>query len=78
MRNAKDSLLYGMLSEDEDTDEDEVNGIGPEQVFDMIMMLGDNELKQMPKSMVKQLLALSDDGVMPPEVEVRLRKLFKL
>lgn len=78
LRNAKDSLLYGMLSEDEDPDEDEVNGIGPEQVFDMIMMLGDNELKQMPKSMVKQLLALSDDGVMPPEVEVRLRKLFKL
>ena len=72
----KDKLLYGMDDEEEEDDEDD--GFEPEELYDLIMRLSDSELKQLPKAVVKQFLSYSDLGGLPPEVEARLRRLFRL
>lgn len=69
----KDKLLYGM-----DDEEEEDDGFEPEELYDLIMRLSDSELKQLPKAVVKQFLSYSDVGGLPPEVEARLRRLFRL
>ena len=43
-------------------------------MFDQILELSDDELKSMPEAMVDQLLSMP--GLIPPELEERLRDLF--
>lgn len=65
---AIDGLMSAMLPEPEDTAE------VMSEVFDMIMSLSDGELKQLPGEMITEMLELAEAGLIPPEVEFKLRR----
>ena len=72
---AIDGLMSAMLLDPEldDTDEESLMF----EAFDMIMSLSDNELKQMPREMIVQTLELAEAGLLPPEIELKLRRALR-
>lgn len=47
-----------------------------EEMFDVLMQTSDAEFQQMPKELVNMLYSLAEAGVLPEELEQRVRKLF--
>ncbi len=74
---AKQALLSNLMERLDDDDEDyddEDMAEAAQEMFDQILELSDDELKSMPEAMVDQLLSMP--GLIPPELEERLRDLF--
>lgn len=70
---AIDGLVSAMLPEPEDTTEEPHMS----EVFDMIMGFSDQELKQLPREMIMEMLELAEVGLIPPEVELKLRRAIR-
>ena len=47
-----------------------------EEMFDVLMQTSDAEFQQMPQELVNMLYSLAEAGVLPEELEQRVRKLF--
>ncbi len=73
---AKENIMRDV--ERDELDEDVWEDDDPEEMFEMILTLSDSELQQIPKVMIKQLLARYDDPSTPPEVIARLQSLLDL
>ena len=67
--------MDAMLSDSELDDEDEE--LLMSEAFDMIMSLSDSELKQLPREMIVQTLELAEAGLLPPEIEFKLRRAIR-
>lgn len=73
LEDAKDSLL-AQFTDGEAWDD--ISEVMEDEVFDLIMGLSDTDLRQIPQPMVRDLLQLADEGILPPEVAARLRRVL--
>lgn len=46
-------------------------------VLDIIMNLDDNTLRQMPNELISALFEMESEGILPPEIAVRIRRVFQ-
>lgn len=68
-----DDLLDHLAGdEDEEPCPEEID-----EMFDGLMQTSDAELRQMPQELVNMLYSLAETGVLPEELEQRVRKLFR-
>jgi len=68
-----DDLLDHLAGdEDEEPSPEEID-----EMFDGLMQTSDAELRQMPQELVNMLYSLAEAGVLPEELEQRVRKLFR-
>ena len=75
LEDAIDNLMSAMLTDPELDDEDEESLMF--EAFDMIMSLSDHELKQLPREMIMQTLELAEAGLLPPEIELKVRRALR-
>lgn len=75
LEEAIEFIMSTMLPEPELDDMEEESLIF--EAFDLIMSLSDHELKQLPKDVILQTLELAEVGLIPPEIEFKLRRALR-
>lgn len=64
--------MSGDMDDMDDTDDEETA-----ELFDTLMQMRDDELRQMPRELVTMLYSLADAGELPDLLAMRIKKLFR-